>query len=153
MKHRTLLAIAAMQAALVLTGGARGQQGGDWKLVWSDEFNGPAGSAPDPKFWAFDSGLPPDTGQAYNCDRIETTNGCDPAHPNVYLDGRGHLVFVARHADGAPNRMTTGRIRTAAQGDRQMLFSTQYGRIEARMTLPAGPGNQGAWPAFWMLGR
>ena len=128
------------------------QQTMHWQLAWSDEFDGPAGSVPNPKFWSFAHGLPPDTGQAYNCPRAQTTYGCDPAHPNVYLDGKGHLVITALHADAAPNKMTTGRIQTAAKGDRQMLFSTQYGRIEARMTLPTGLGNQGAWPAFWLLG-
>lgn len=147
---RSLLASFGLLLACIGVAGA--QPATRWQLAWSDEFDGPAGAAPNPKFWAFDQGLPPDTGQAYNCQRDQATNGCDPAHPNVYLDGKGHLVLVALHAEAAPNKMTTGRIHTSAAGDRQMLFSTQYGRIEARMTLPTGGGNQGAWPAFWMLG-
>jgi hypothetical protein len=36
---------------------------GDWKLVWSDEFDGPNGSAVDTAKWSFDVG----------CGRDETT--------------------------------------------------------------------------------
>ncbi|MCB0575198.1 MAG: glycoside hydrolase family 16 protein, partial [Saprospiraceae bacterium] len=28
----------------------------NWQLVWSDEFDGPAGASPDPSKWAFDIG-------------------------------------------------------------------------------------------------
>ena len=27
-----------------------------WQLVWSDEFNGPAGSQPNPTYWTYDLG-------------------------------------------------------------------------------------------------
>lgn len=124
-----------------------------WQLVWSDEFNGTKGSAPNSQFWAFDQGLPPDGGQNYNCTFGQTTNGCDPTNPNVYLDGNGNLAIVARQAAGAPNGITSGRIRTASgTNDTPVLFSTKYGRIEAGVTLPVNAGNQGVWPAFWMLG-
>ena len=32
------------------------QQNSGWKLVWSDEFNGPAGAAPDSSKWKFQAG-------------------------------------------------------------------------------------------------
>jgi hypothetical protein len=28
----------------------------DWQLVWSDEFNQPDGSVPDPTKWGYDTG-------------------------------------------------------------------------------------------------
>ena len=123
-----------------------------WTMVWSDEFSGTAGSLPDAASWTFAQGLTPDGAQSYNCLPQQTTNGCDPKQPNVYLDGQGHLAIVARAATGAPNGMTTGRIQTATSDDTKMLVSAEYGRIEASIAVPADAGNQGVWPAFWMLG-
>ena len=124
-----------------------------WKLTWSEEFDGKTGAPPSRKFWGFDRGLPPDHGQNYNCDLGQSSNGCDPLHPNVFQDGAGHLVIEARRAKGAPNEITSGRIRTTAGPENALpLFSTQYGRVEARLLLPVNPGNQGALAAFWMLG-
>lgn len=125
-----------------------------WNLVWSDEFNGTAKSQPNTQYWGFDQGLPPDGGQNYNCLFGQNTNGCDPNNPNVYLDGSGHLVIVARKATGAPNGITSGRIHTSSgTNDSTILYSTQYGRMEASIQLPVNSGNQGVWPAFWMLGN
>ena len=130
------------------------QTAANWNLIWSDEFNGTAGSAPNPQFWTLTQGLTPDGAQSYNCLFGQTTNGCNPSAPNVYLDGNGNLAIVARAAAGAPNGVTTGRVSTTSgTNNSNILFSTQYGRIEAGMTLPAGSGNQGVWPAFWMLGN
>ena len=125
----------------------------EWRLQWSDEFNGEAGSLPNSKFWGFDRGLPPDHGQNYNCDRGQNSDGCDPLHPNVFQDGSGHLVIEARRATAAPNGITSGRIRTTVGPENgSVLFGTQYGRMEARLLLPVTSGNQGSLAAFWMLG-
>src|SRR5271163_1250586 len=124
----------------------------DWTLIWSDNFSGPAGSAPNPNNWTLQQGLTPDGAQSYNCLYGQTTNGCNPAAPNVYLDGNNHLIIQALAAAGAPNGVTSGRLFTSNTANTSFMFSTQYGRIEAQMVLPAGTGNQGVWPAFWMLG-
>ncbi len=47
--------------------------------------------------------------------------------------------------EGAKN-YTSARLRTTK--GTEALFSTTYGYVEARMSLPETPG---AWPAFWML--
>ncbi len=124
-----------------------------WQMVWHDEFDGPAGSVPDETKWTLSGGVPPDGAQSYNCLTGETDHGCDPSRPNVSLDGQGHLLLVARAAKDAPHGVTGGRLKTASADDKKILFSQQYGRIEARIAVPAGEGNQGAWPAFWMLGN
>ncbi len=104
-----------------------------WQLVWSDEFNGAAGSAPDSSKWT------PELG-ASGWGNSELENYTD-SRENSYLDGKGHLVIRAvRTNDG---KYTSARLKTEAK------FATQYGRIEARIKLPRG---QGIWPAFWMLG-
>ena len=55
----------------------------------------------------------------------------------------GNLVITARNQLTQGQPFTSGKIETSGK------FSTTYGRIEARMSLPMV---QGTWPAFWMLG-
>lgn len=148
-----LIAVFPLVLPVAFESAASAQSSAAWQLVWSDEFNGPAGSAPNPQYWTLQQGLTPDGAQSYNCLYGQTTNGCNPNNPNVYLDGNGNLAIVARAATGAPNGITTGRLATTSGvNNSTILFGTQYGRIEAAMTLPVNAGNQGVWPAFWMLG-
>lgn len=109
----------------------------DWQLVWSDEFNGAAGILPDPTKWTFDIG----TGQDGwgNQELQYYTNRPE----NVSLDGQGNLVITARSESFGGRSFTSARIKT------QGLFAQAYGRFEARIKNPYGPG---LWPAFWMLG-
>jgi beta-glucanase (GH16 family) len=72
------------------------------------------------------------------------------ANPDsVSLDGKGNLVITVRKAGGSetcwygPCQYTSGKVHTQGRKD------VQYGRIEARIKVPAGFG---VWPAFWMLG-
>jgi beta-glucanase (GH16 family) len=105
------------------------------RIVWQDEFDGPAGQLPDTLKWGFDVG-----GSGWGNAQLEyDTNR--PA--NVSLDGRGHLAIVARREDYLGRAYTSGRINTLGR------FERTRGRFEARIRLPVG---QGIWPAFWMLG-
>jgi beta-glucanase (GH16 family) len=104
-----------------------------WTLVWSDEFDGPAGTAPDATKWVYDLG-------ASGWGNQELENYTD-ARENSYLDGAGNLVIESREA--TPGHYTSARLKT------QTKFTVEYGKIEARIKVPAG---QGIWPAFWMLG-
>lgn len=121
-----------------------------WELAWSDEFEGPAGSLPDPTVWRPEIGDGTANGiPGWGNAERQTYTG-DPA--NVSLDGEGHLVIRAleTHGDaplcyyGAPCEYTSARIITAGN------LEVTYGRIEARIKIPYG---QGLWPAFWMLGN
>ena len=47
----------------------------NWTLIWSDNFAGPAGSAPNPNNWTLQQGLTSDGAQSYNCLFGQTTNG------------------------------------------------------------------------------
>lgn len=109
------------------------------KLIWADNFNGPAGASPDPAKWQPVT-WPGGTGD----DELEYYTS---RPSNVSLDGKGHLVITARRetytGDGVTRYYTSGRIETKG------LFQTTYGELEARIKLPAG---QGLWPAFWSLG-
>ncbi len=109
----------------------------NWQLVWSDEFDGAAGTTPDPTKWTFDIGTG-DNGWG-NQELQYYTNRPE----NVALDGAGNLVITARRETYAGSPFTSARIKT------QNLFSQAYGRFEARLKTPYGPG---LWPAFWLLG-
>lgn len=105
-----------------------------WQLVWSDEFDGAAGELPDPGNWQFDIGTGWGNNQLeYDTDRAE----------NVSTDGDGNLAIIARRENFAGSAFTSGRITTKG------LLDQAYGRFEARIKLPYGPG---IWPAFWLLG-
>lgn len=109
----------------------------NWQLTWSDEFDGAAGTSPDAANWAFDIGT--GNGGWGNQELEYYTNRSQ----NVSLDGNGNLLITARSEPYAGSSFTSGRIKT------QGLFSQAYGRFEARIKTPYGPG---IWPAFWMLG-
>jgi beta-glucanase (GH16 family) len=108
-----------------------------WELVWSDDFTGTAGTAPDNTKWSFDIGT--GTNGWGNSELQHYTN----RPSNVQLDGSGKLVITARSEPYAGAGFTSARIKTKG------LFSQAYGRFEARIKTPTGPG---IWPAFWMLG-
>jgi beta-glucanase (GH16 family) len=115
-------------------GTTSGPSGTDWRLVWEDDFEGPAGQLPDAANWRFDIGT--DWGNAqleFDTDRAE----------NVSLDGAGHLAITARRESYMGQEYTSARITT------QDRFERTNGRFEARIRLPRG---QGIWPAFWLLG-
>jgi beta-glucanase (GH16 family) len=106
----------------------------DWQLVWSDEFDGAAGEAIDASKWTYDLGTG-DNGWG-NRELQSYTNQAE----NVSLDGNGNLLITAIRNG---NSFSSARIKT------QGLFEQTYGRFEARMKTPFGPG---MWPAFWLLG-
>lgn len=118
-----------------------------WKLVWSDEFNNKAGTAPNASIWGQEVGDGTANGiPGWGNSELEYyTSGTD----NVATDGRGHLNITAKQADGllmcyyGPCEYTSARLQTKER------FEVAYGRVEARIKVPRGSG---LWPAFWMLG-
>ncbi len=102
-----------------------------WNLTWHDEFDG---KVIDASNWTYDIGGGGwGNGEAeYYTSRTE----------NVRLEN-GLLVIESHQEKFEGSYYTSARIKT------QGLQSFQYGRIEARLKVPAG---KGLWPAFWMLG-
>ncbi len=117
-----------------------------WTLAWSDEFNGPAGSAVDGTKWVMEVGN--GSNGWGNHEREYYTS----ATKNASMDGAGNLVITAHQEQlGNKYRCWYGVCQyTSARLKTQGKFEQAYGRFEARIKLPYG---QGIWPAFWMLGN
>lgn len=112
----------------------------NWVLVWSDEFNGPAGpftpTSSNNQFWTFETGQGVfGTGEIENMISDGTTS---------FLDGNGHLV-IKTYLSGST--YFSARIKTQLNGTFGKEFT--YGRVEARIQIPT---SQAIWPAFWMMG-
>lgn len=118
-------------------------------LIWSDEFNGAAGTGVNRDDWIYDLGTgypggPPNWGTG----EIEVMTD-DPA--NVYQDGKGHLAIKPLQ-DSDTLAWTSGRIET----QRDDFAAPAGGKlvIEASIQQPnvSGDAAAGYWPAFWSLG-
>lgn len=108
-------------------------------LTWSDEFDQPDNSAPDPAKWKFEVG-----GNGWGNHELEYYT----ARRQNALVRHGNLEIIARKEDytgpdGVKRDYTSARLITAGS------FEQAYGRFEARIKIPNG---QGVWPAFWLLG-
>ena len=118
-----------------------------WQLVWSDEFDDPAGTPPNPDNWGYEIGDGAVNGiQGWGNDELQYYTD-DP--DNAATDGLGNLVVTARDADDEPCyygecAYTSARLVTKNRAE----FA--YGRVESRILVPDGPA--GLWPAFWSLG-
>ncbi len=131
--NRVSLAVLGLAVALLAAG--CNDQPPKWNLVWSDEFDGPAGTSPDPAFWELETG-----GSGWGNDELQFYT----ARPeNVSLDGDGFLVLTARKEAYQGRAYTSARINTRGK------FEQGLGRWEARIRVPSG---MGIWPAFWLLG-
>jgi beta-glucanase (GH16 family) len=105
-----------------------------WTLTWSDEFSG---SELDLTKWKYD------LGQGQNGWGNGEYQTYTKRPENIKLD-TGNLVITALNVPFGGANFSSARIKT------QGLFAQKYGRFEARIKTPYGPG---IWPAFWMLGE
>jgi len=130
---------AAVASAAVPAAEPGGPGGPGWTRVWTDTFNGAAGSGVNPSVWKYNTG----TG-VFGTGEIETmTNSTS----NVHLDGHGNLDITAL---GHGQSWTSGRIQT---------ISSEFGApaggemaVTATIRQPNPSVGLGYWPAFWMLG-
>jgi beta-glucanase (GH16 family) len=139
--HRTHILLPVCLALILasLIAQAQTPSSKNWRLTWSDEFNAPNGSPPDPAKWNIVTG-----GKGFGNNELETYTG---RLVNIQQQN-GNLVITAQKVDltgldGVPRNYTSARINT------QNHFTQKYGRFEARIQLPTG---KGIWPAFWLLG-
>src|SRR5205807_5500359 len=136
---------ATAQAAARATGTARGTLAAPgavpappsgWSTVFSDDFNGAAGSGADSQ-WMYDTG----PGSNFGTGEIETmTNSTS----NVHLDGSGNLDITAL---GSGSNWTSGRIQTTSAS----VGAPAGGELEVTASIeqPNPSSGLGYWPAFW----
>lgn len=119
-----------------------------WELTWSDEFNDPPGSPPDPDNWTLDIGDGLTSGLIGWGDGELQTYTDDPA--NVAADGNGNLRITVTAADGSslcwygPCQYSSARVKSRRR------VELGYGKIESRIRVAAGHGLRSA---FWGLGK
>lgn len=118
----------------------------DWKLKWSDEFDGPQ---IDPKHWDFDLG-----DGFFNYEANQWIGGWGNNELQNYTDRPinakvkdGRLLITAQKESYQGRGYTSARLKSRAR-DGSPLINQLYGRIEIKAKLPVG---QGIWPAIWML--
>lgn len=100
-----------------------------WTLVWQDEFAESISG-----YWTYDIGMG-DWGWGNNEQQFYRSENASIVN--------GMLQIQARKESYGGASYTSARLKT------QGLKSFQYGKIEARISMPAFLG---VWPAFWMLG-
>ena len=105
---------------------------GDYKLVWSDEFDG---TALDETVWSYNTG---GSGWGNNEKQYYTSR------PENIRVKNGMLEIEARKEQYENNEYTSARIMSK----NKKTFT--YGKMEARIKFPGG---KGTWPAFWMMGN
>ncbi len=120
--------------ALVTVDNSAVSPGDTLTLVWSDEFDA---AQLDPETWFFEEG----DGSQYGIPGWGN-NELQWYLPNSAQIENGNLVITAR------SEVSNGKNYTSARLNTRDRFALRYGRVEARIRLPAG---QGIWPAFWML--
>lgn len=135
--NMTMFAVAVLFGCMVV--GATPIKADQYKLVWSDEFNG---TELDTTKWNYNYGNGDGVPGWGNNELQQYTDSKD----NVRVEN-GNLVITARterDENGKFKRFTSGRLNTSGKA------SFKYGRMEARIKVPSVTG---LWPAFWMLGQ
>jgi len=114
-------------------------------LIWSDEFNGLAGTAPNSANWT------PDLGDGCN-----NPAGCGWGNNEAQAyaacankqDGNGSMLITASTSAGDAT-CTSNKTWTSGKFTSYGKKHFTYGYFEARLKMPTGGGT---WPAFWTLG-
>lgn len=108
----------------------------DYKLVWEDNFDGPA--LDDSKWNVVENGKGGGNRELQYYRRRNINIDQEP------VSGESCLVITAKKERFRFKKATSGRLNTNGKLD------FRYGKVEAKIKLPK-TGN-GLWPAFWMLG-
>ena len=114
-------------------------------LIWSDEFNGAAGTGPDSANWTPDigNGCNNPAGCGWGNGEAEAYAACASK-----ADGSGSMLITASTTAGDAN-CTSSNAWTSGKFTSYGKKTFTYGYFEARLKMPAGGGT---WPAFWALG-
>ena len=141
----TLLLIGALVIATISVVASNGlfkaHAATTWTPVWSDDFNGAAGTGVNTSNWIYDTGQ-----GVWGTGEIENMTN---STANVSLDGNGHLDITAIR-DGNGN-WTSGRI----ESQRSDFAAPVGGQLQMSATIQqpnvSGAAAAGYWPAFWSV--
>jgi beta-glucanase (GH16 family) len=111
---------------------------GHWTTIWSDTFNGAAGTGINSEKWKYDVGY-----GIFGNQEVQTMTD---STKNIHLDGHGDLSITAIHNGG----WTSGRIETI----NAPFAAPRKGelKVSASIKQPGVISGVGYWPAFWLLG-
>ena len=109
----------------------------EWKLVWSDEFDG---ETLNTAYWNVEDNAR--GGGNAELQYYAPKNITIERHP---VTGESCLVLNAQREDYKNRPCTSARLNT------QDKVTVEYGKVEARIAFPMTAN--GLWPAFWMLGN
>jgi hypothetical protein len=123
-------------------------------LVFGDDFNGPAGAAPDPEWWVYE-----------RCGYLAQNEVQGYAQTHCVLDGNGNLKITAEHADWTgdrypsdpsyPGTITQPWTSGACQSNTRLYHPSQGNTMtfESRFQVNSHAGD-GYWPGFfWLEGQ
>ncbi|MBO7368201.1 MAG: family 16 glycosylhydrolase [Paludibacteraceae bacterium] len=100
-----------------------------YTLIWQDEFNG---TSVDESLWSYQIGSNVNNEKQYYKKENATISD-------------GYLVITAKKEDITDSHGTVWHYTSSRLHSKK---SQTYGKIEARISWPAG---KGSWPAFWMM--
>ena len=140
MKKTLLLFLITVLVSIYFANGGDEMKQNEWKLIWSEEFDG---DTLNTEIWKFDIGNGHSRwNPGWGNGELEYYTEGD----NIYLEN-GMLVIEARKEKVKDSYgeyyYTSTRINT------ENKFKVKYGKIEARAKFPYG---KGLWPAIWLLG-
>jgi len=105
---------------------------GEYKLVWSDEFEGNDINRDNWSFEIWEAGNVNSEWQKY----VESTDNYKVENGNLY-------ITATKTGDNNSGGYSSTRLTSQSKKE------YKYGRIEFRAKMPSG---KGTWPALWMLG-
>lgn len=122
----------------------------EWKLVFSDEFEG--AGAPNPAKWRYEEGFERNHEPQWysrSLENVRCRNGALELTARKLEAPRPNPRFSADAPEKDWQRSWKEYAYTSGSIDTRGLFTFQYGKVEVRARLPKG---QGVWPAIWTLG-
>jgi len=127
------------------TGGTTSTPVQNKTLLWSDEFDGASGSAPNSANWTPDlgDGCNNPAGCGWGNGEAESYAACANK-----ADGAGSMIITASTTAG-DSTCTSNKTWTSGKFTSYGKKHFSYGYFEARLKMPSGGGT---WPAFWTLG-
>jgi beta-glucanase (GH16 family) len=144
MKTKNLFIVFISLTLMISCNKDNSTSGPDWKLKWSDEFDGPQVSTDN---WVYETGdgtlYGDNPGWGNNEKQLYTA---EAANSYIQTDDKGNSVLVIEAIqNGTDPKYPYTSARMTTEGKQTF----RYGKIEARIKLPY---SQGVWPAFWTMG-